>query len=66
MVVGDVQTMLVDYSERVWAVDLRMYDGLEVCCGLVFGPEAEDLEARAGLGVVDYVEGFAFAVVFDS
>jgi hypothetical protein len=33
---------------------------------VVFGPEAEQFEAGAGLGVVDDIEGFAFAVVFDA
>jgi hypothetical protein len=34
--------------------------------GVVFGPETEDFEAGAGLGMVDDIEGFAFGVVFDA
>jgi hypothetical protein len=30
------------------------------------GPETEEFEAGAGLGVVDDIEGFAFGVVFDA
>jgi hypothetical protein len=58
--------VLVDDSERVGAVDLRVDDGLQVSGSVVFRPEAEDFEARAGLGVVDDIECFAFAVVLDT
>ena len=34
--------------------------------GMVLGPETEEFEAGAGLGVVDYVESFAFGMVFDA
>jgi hypothetical protein len=66
VVVGDVKAVFVDDSDRVRAVDLRVDDGSQMCCGVVVGPEAEELEAGAGLGVVDYVESFAFGVVFDA
>jgi hypothetical protein len=33
---------------------------------VVFRPEAEEFEAGAGLGVVDDIEGLAFAVVLDT
>ena len=64
MVVGHVETVLVDDGKRVGAVDLRVDDRLQVSGGSVFRPEAEDLEARAGSCVVDDIEGFTFAVVF--
>jgi hypothetical protein len=33
---------------------------------VVLGPETEELEAGAGLGVVDDIESFTFAVIFDA
>ena len=53
VIVGDVETVLVDDGEGVGAVDLRVNDRLEMCSGAIFGPETEELEASAGLGVVD-------------
>jgi hypothetical protein len=58
--------VFVDDGEGIGAVDLRMDDGLEMGGSVVFGPEAEEFEAGASLGVIDYVEGLAFAVVFDA
>lgn len=53
VIVGDVETVLVDDGEGVGAVDLRVNDRLEVCSGTVFRPKTEQLEAGTGLGVVD-------------
>jgi hypothetical protein len=47
-------------------MDLRVDDGLQVSGSVVFRPEAEEFEAGAGLGVVDDIEGLAFAVVLDT
>jgi hypothetical protein len=66
MVIGNVEAVLVDDGERVGAVDLRVDDCFEMCGCVVLGPETEELEAGAGLGVVDDIEGFAFGVVFDA
>ena len=66
MVVCDVEVCLVDDCQGVWAVDLGVRDGFEVGCGVFLGIDAEDFEAGAGLGVVYYVEGAAWVVVFDS
>jgi hypothetical protein len=66
VVVGDVKAVLVDDGERVGTVDLRVDDGLEVSGSVIFRPEAEEFEARAGLGVVDDIKCLAFAVVLDA
>lgn len=66
MVVCDVEVCLVYHCQGVWAVDLGVHGSFEVGCGVFFGPEAEEFEAGAGLGVVYYVEGAAWVVVFDS
>ena len=66
VVVGDVETVFVDDGERVGAVNLRVDDRPEVRGGVVLGPQTEEFEAGAGLGVVDDIEGFAFAVIFDA
>ena len=66
VVVRDVEAVFVYDGEGVGTVDLRVYDRPEMCGGVVFGPETEELEAGAGLGVVDDIEGFAFAVIFNA
>lgn len=58
--------MFVDDGKGVGAVDLRMDDGPQMRSGVVFWPEAEEFEARAGLRVVDDIEGSALAVVLDA
>jgi hypothetical protein len=65
VVVCDVEVGLVDDCQGVWAVDLGVRGGFEMGRGVLFGPEAEGFEAGAGLGVVYYVEGAAWVVVFD-
>lgn len=47
-------------------MDLWVDDGLEVCCCVIPGPEAEEFKARAGLGMVYYVESLGCVVIFDS
>ena len=47
-------------------MNLRVNDRPEMRGGMVFGPQTEQFEAGAGLGVVDDIEGFAFGVVFDA
>ena len=59
VVVCDVEVCLVYHCQGVWAVDLGVHGSFEVGCGVFFGPEAEEFEAGAGLGVVYYVEGAA-------
>lgn len=66
VVVSDVEAVFVDDGEGVGAVDLRVDDSLEMRGGVVFGPQTEELETGAGLGVVDDIEGLAFAVIFDA
>lgn len=66
VVVGDVKAVCVDNGERVGAVDLRVDDCPEMRGGVVLGPQTEELEAGAGLGVVDDIESFTFAVIFDA
>lgn len=66
VVVGDVEAVLVNDGEGVGAVDLRVDDRLEMRGRMVFGPQTEQFEAGAGLGVVDDIEGFAFGVVSDA
>jgi hypothetical protein len=58
--------VFVDDGKGVGAVDLRMDDGLEMCGGVVFGPEAKEFEAGPSLGMVDHIEGFALTVVLDA
>jgi len=66
VIVGDVKAVFVDDGERVGAVDVRVDDSLEMRGSVVVGPETEQFQASAGLGVVDDIEGFACGVVFDA